>query len=166
MIYSISLSGPITHRIHSLMREGQINRTSVRELIRKHRLISYCLVAWFANLWVYATLGLIKRKCLVAIGWREITLPTWCDPIIECKDHKSRGIFFSSLVFIWFECLIYYSNLFLNSFFLCWNANKKNPIRKFHHCKYFVQIDSCSLLNEVTITGGKKHTLKALSKSI
>lgn len=43
---------------------------------------------------------------------------------------------------------------------------KKNPIRKFHHCKYFVQIDSCSLLNEVTITGGKKHTLKALSKSI
>lgn len=61
-------------------------------------------------------------------------------------------------VFIWFECLIYYSNLFLNSFFLCWNANKKNPIRKFHHCKYFVQIDSCSLLNEVTITGGKNNT--------
>lgn len=98
VIYSISLSGPIIHRIHSLMREGQINRTSVRELIRKHRLISYCLVAWFANLWVYATLGLIKRKCLVAIGWREITQPTWCDPLIECKDHKSRGIFFSSLV--------------------------------------------------------------------
>lgn len=35
---------------------------------------------------------------------------------------------------------------------------KKNPIRKFHHCKYFVQIDSCSLLNEVTITGGKNNT--------
>lgn len=132
MIYSISLSGPITHRIHSLMREGQINRTSVRELIRKHRLISYCLVAWFANLWVYATLGLIKRKCLVAIGWREITLPTWCDPIIECK----RDFFFFSRlldyihVFIWFECLIYYSNLFLNSFFLCWNANKKKSYSK------------------------------------
>lgn len=105
VIYNISLSGPIIHRIHSLMREGQINRTSVRELIRKHRLISYCLVAWFAKLWVYATLSLIKRKCLVAIGWREITLPTWCDPIIECKDHKSRGIFFSSLVSWIITCL-------------------------------------------------------------
>lgn len=140
MIYSVTLSGPITHRIHLLIREGQINRTSVRELIRKHRLIFYCLVAWFAiKLWVYATLSLIK-KCLVATGWREITVPTWCDPIIKCKVHTSQeGFFFSSLVsWIIYISLYGLSVWFITVIFFFHRGNakkkkKKDPIQKFQY---------------------------------
>lgn len=131
MIYSVTLSGPITHRIHLLIREGQINRTSVRELIRKHRLIFYCLVAWFAiKLWVYATLSLIK-KCLVATGWREITVPTWCDPIIKCKVHTSQeGFFFSLVSWIIYISLYGLSVWFITVIFFFHRGNAKKKKKK------------------------------------
>lgn len=139
MIYSVTLSGPITHRIHLLIREGQINRTSVRELIRKHRLIFYCLVAWFAiKLWVYATLNLIK-KCLVATGWREITVPTWCDPIIKCKVHTSQEGFFFLLSYLGLYTYLYMAwvfDLLQSSFFFIvemQKKKKKDPIQKFQY---------------------------------